>query len=247
MSQEDTILTWKSSPRQIIRAMLSLADSPHHIALGTAIGMFIGLTPTVGIQMILVVVFAGMTRRYFHFNRIAALLTVYVSNPVTMVPLYYALYWVGALFVPGSVTMDDFRAILEYEDFAGWWSTIVNLFVGIGAPLLIGTSIVATLGGLITYPLMLRAVTSYRRRADAFRHRKAAMGLPSKDPQLTDPQPSDSQLANSPLIDLHETGSQQTAPQQTAPHETAPHETAPQQSDPQPTPPASDHVPRSQN
>ncbi|MDA1014679.1 MAG: DUF2062 domain-containing protein [Planctomycetota bacterium] len=196
MPHEEQSLSWRSSPRDILRAMLSLNDSPHRIALGTAIGMFIGLTPTVGIQMILVIVFEAMTWRFFRFNRVAALLAVYVSNPVTMVPLYYALYWVGALFIPGTATMDDFRGILHYEDFAGWWSTIVELFVGIGAPLLLGTAIVATLGGLITYPVMLHAVTSFRQKAEAFRNRRAAtVSGPAKDTgaaTTTDDGPQDS-------------------------------------------------------
>ena len=142
------------SPRELLRALMQLDDTEHSIALGTAIGMFYGLTPTVGIQMIMVMVTAGLTRKLFRFNVMAALIAVYVSNPITLVPIYWMLYKVGTFFVEGNVSREQFSAILEYDGFAEWWDTIVDLFVGIGEPLLIGTAIVAIPGGLLTYPAM---------------------------------------------------------------------------------------------
>ena len=78
-------LKWWNSPRTLLRGILMLEDTPHSIALGTSIGMAIGLTPTVGIQMILVMCTAWLTHKLFHFNRVAALITVYISNPIKSV------------------------------------------------------------------------------------------------------------------------------------------------------------------
>lgn len=155
-------LKWWDSPRALLRAILMLDDTPHSIALGTAIGMLIGLTPTVGMQMILVMVTAGLTSRLFQFNRVAALITVYVSNPITIVPIYYGLYWVGTRFVPGTASREHFAQLLQYDGFAGWWEAVCGLFVDIGAPLILGTVIVAPIGGLLTYPVMLALVRSFR-------------------------------------------------------------------------------------
>lgn len=90
--------SWFSDPRQWLRAMLMLDDSSHRIALGAAIGMFIAMTPTVGIQMLLVLLLAVATRRWFRFNKVAALLMVYVSNPLTVVPIYWFSYKVGTIY-----------------------------------------------------------------------------------------------------------------------------------------------------
>lgn len=147
------IKSWLN-PQTVLRNILGINDSPHSIALGTAIGMAVGLSPTVGIQMIIIVVIALLAKPLFHFNRMAGLLTVYVSNPLTMVPIYYFLYWVGTFFVEGSVTREDFETTLQYEGFEGWWNAITGLFVEIGTPLLIGTAIVAPISGLVTYPVM---------------------------------------------------------------------------------------------
>jgi uncharacterized protein len=147
-------LRWWSSPRTLLRTILMLDDTPHSIALGTAIGMFIGLTPTVGLQMILVMVVYYLTRSLFQFNRLAALLTVYISNPITMIPMYWFNFEVGAAIVGGEVDPDDFARIFEYHGFWQWWNAVLELFVGIGWPLILGSAIVASIGGLLTYPAM---------------------------------------------------------------------------------------------
>ena len=147
-------LHWWSSPRLLLRTILMLDDSRHSIALGTAIGMFIGLTPTVGIQMLLVIVFSFLTRRLMCFNRVAALITVYVSNPLTMVPLYYCLYRVGTLFVAGNLSRERLRQILNFDGVHGWWGCLRELMIEIGTPLLIGTAILATCSAVLTYPAM---------------------------------------------------------------------------------------------
>lgn len=151
---ESSSLKWWSSPSTLLRHILMLDDTPHSIALGTTVGMFIGMTPTVGIQMILVMLFGLLVKRLFSFNRVAALITVYLSNPLTMVPIYYFNYWVGTFFVGGSVTRDEFAAILHYDGFAEWRETIVALFVDVGWPLIVGSLVVASVCAAITYPAM---------------------------------------------------------------------------------------------
>ena len=137
-----------------MRPILGLDDTHHSIALGTTVGMFIGMTPTVGVQMIIVMIVAFLTKSFFHFNRFAAMVTVYISNPVTMIPIYYLDYKVGTLFFADTHSREDFARILDHESFAEWWSTIVDLFVGIGVPLVVGSFVVSTVCASVTYPLM---------------------------------------------------------------------------------------------
>jgi hypothetical protein len=161
---DDKSLKWWSDPRTLLRHVLMLDDTPHHIAMGVAVGMFIGMTPTVGIQMILVMIFAFLSKPLFHFNRVAALITVYISNPVTMLPIYWFDYKVGTFFVERTVSRDEFQQIFEYDGFAEWWQTIVDLFVEIGWPLAAGTAVVATVSGVVSYPIILWLVRTFQRR-----------------------------------------------------------------------------------
>jgi len=135
---------------------------PHAIALGAAIGMLFGLTPTVGLQTAEVILFALVTRKLFYFNRTAALTFIYVSNPLTTAPIYYGLYWVGSYFVPGEATLEQFQQILTFDGFSGWWQALTELATDIGLPLVIGTLCVAPGAAIVTYPLTRLLLQWYR-------------------------------------------------------------------------------------
>ena len=151
-----------SSPRVVLRRLLALDDMPHAIALGAAIGMLFGLTPTVGLQTAEVILFALITRKLFYFNRAAALTFIYVSNPFTTAPIYYGLYWVGCCFVPGEATLEQFQQILTFDGFSGWWQALTELATDIGLPLAIGTLCVAPVAAISTYPLTRLLIQWYR-------------------------------------------------------------------------------------
>jgi uncharacterized protein (DUF2062 family) len=122
-------------PRAILRRILSTDDSPHAIALGAAVGMFVACTPTLGIRMAIV-----------------AILTTYLSNPVTAAPLYYFDYWIGSRFVSGSASREDFARVLDFDGFAEWWQAVHWLVIEVGTPLVVGSLIVAIAASLVTYP-----------------------------------------------------------------------------------------------
>ena len=89
----------KLSFRQMYRKLLQLDDTPHSIALGAALGMFITFTPTVGIQVLIVLILSMVVR----FNRFAAIVLIYLSNPVTIIPIYYADYVIACSFRENQV------------------------------------------------------------------------------------------------------------------------------------------------
>lgn len=153
-----------ASPRMVLRRILMLDDTHHSIALGTTIGMFIGMTPTVGIQMVLVVLFAFLTRAFLQFNRVAALLTVYISNPLTVVPIYWFNYLIGTLFVEGNASWETFKLKLGTDSALRWSEKFHWLFVEVGWPLIVGSLVVATVCSLVTYPAMLRLLAFVHNR-----------------------------------------------------------------------------------
>ncbi|PKL96087.1 MAG: DUF2062 domain-containing protein [Gammaproteobacteria bacterium HGW-Gammaproteobacteria-8] len=85
---------WLESHPRLVR-VLERAGALHidetTLARGVAVGLFIGMTPTVGIQtgMMLIAAFA------FRANFFAAFLVSNVSNPLTMAPLYYGWNQLG--------------------------------------------------------------------------------------------------------------------------------------------------------
>jgi uncharacterized protein (DUF2062 family) len=149
-----TSLAMRWSPRALLRRVLSLDDSPHAVALGTTVGVFLACTPTFGVRMLLVLLLALLTRRWIDFNRPAAMLATCLSNPVTTVPLYYFDYRVGTLFIEGTATRGDFARVLEYHGFHEWWAAARWLFVDVGTPLVVGSLLVAAIAAALTYPSM---------------------------------------------------------------------------------------------
>ena len=156
---------WWTSPRRLIRSLLALDDTPHAIALGTAIGMFVGMTPTVGLQMFLVIGIAAATRPLFHFNRVAGLITVYISNPLTIVPLYAAFYYVGTMLVDAPMTPAQFQLQFEAALDRSWLDPLRFIFTEVAWPMLAGSLLIATVTAVPTYPIVRRLVVARRQLA----------------------------------------------------------------------------------
>lgn len=157
------VIQLSSSPRQLLSSVLALDDAPHAIALGVAIGIFVGLTPTVGIQTGLILGIVFITRRFFYFNASAAMAATYVSNPFTMLPMYYFWYHLGTWFVPGNMTFVELRAALQFDGIGGWWSSMCAVGIEVGGPMFIGALLTAPIGVLIAYPVSYFVVKWARR------------------------------------------------------------------------------------
>ena len=157
----------KLSFRQMYRKLLQLDDTPHSIALGAALGMFITFTPTVGIQVLIVLILSMVVR----FNRFAAIVLIYLSNPVTIIPIYYADYVIG-LFVQGEsgLSLEEFGLLWDQSVITagevGFWGATQVLFKSLGTdviiPMFIGGGVLGGFVGVVTYPLTLSWVERYR-------------------------------------------------------------------------------------
>lgn len=128
--------------RTIYERFLKIRGRPRDIALGFALGIFIGMTPTMGIQMPIAVFFAAMLK----WSKISAAFGVWITNPFTSPFIYGFTYIVGAKVLGLKVKMT------LPEDFS--WSIVKELIEN--APVIFGAM---TIGGiLIGFPL---AILSY--------------------------------------------------------------------------------------
>ncbi|MDY6851378.1 MAG: DUF2062 domain-containing protein [Thermodesulfobacteriota bacterium] len=76
--------------------LILLPDTPHRVSLGLAVGVFVGLTPTVPFQTILAVPISRLVRG----SMIAAAIGVWITNPLT-IPLFYpAFFFLGRALTP---------------------------------------------------------------------------------------------------------------------------------------------------
>lgn len=140
---------WRLVHRRVIQPVLRLNDSPHSLALGVTMGVFVAFTPTVGIQITIVVILGTLLRA----NRIAAVAMTWISNPVTMIPMYYAYYLLG-LFVlrRDGIDREQFNELCRLGDGRSSWQFVADIFHRLGAPLWIGSLIIAVIVTVPVYP-----------------------------------------------------------------------------------------------
>lgn len=75
----------------IVRLAKEDAD-PHHVASGAAIGTFISIMPTPGVNILLCLLVAFL---YRHVNKLALFAPLVIWNPFTVILLYPASYHLG--------------------------------------------------------------------------------------------------------------------------------------------------------
>ena len=156
--------------RRAARWLLGLKGSPESIALGFAVGVFIALTPTVGAQTLLVIGAALFIR----MNLPAAYVSIWISNPLTTLPIYLFNYWVGAKILrmpPGPGWRVIKETVAQVGAAQGFWPTIRaalvaiwDLGIDVAAPLWLGSLVVATAGGVLAYFATLPLARFYRAR-----------------------------------------------------------------------------------
>jgi len=137
--------------------MMRVNDTPHHIALGFAIGIFYGLMPFVG------VIFTIVTAMIFKANKAAALIGCFVTNT-----------WMSAALILPSVRLGAklfglnweyvWRDMLKYLKMPGIKATINSLSGDVIIPSLVGFIIIALSMSVLSYFIGLFFVLEYRNR-----------------------------------------------------------------------------------
>lgn len=184
-------LSWRRIRRFLVRAN----GTPHQIAMGVAVGFFVGWLPIIGIQMAVALIFCSILR----CNPVVPLGPIWLTNPVTIVPVYGANYWVGRALVGGpplSAVAEKFKLLIPHDVTSDFWSNpplwayswvveffrnaryTVNQIAALGAemmvPLWLGSVIVGTVLAVAGYFSTRRLVTTVRDRLTRRRAQKTA-------------------------------------------------------------------------
>lgn len=111
-------------------------------AAAVALGLFVAFIPIPG-QMLL----AAILALYFRANLAISVITVWVSNPLTMPPLFYAAYVIGSWLM-----MDDTVANVPSFAFSMEWLEAEILHIW--KPFLLGSFVLGTFSALLGYFLV---------------------------------------------------------------------------------------------
>lgn len=118
---------------------MRLNASPHTVAFGFAIGIFMSFSPFLGFHLGLSGLFAWLLRA----NIAASMLGNFLGNPITYPFMWAAVYQVGALMLGNTPTLNAIdSAVLNFEVTSFW-----DVFM----PFLAGSIPVGIVAGLIFY------------------------------------------------------------------------------------------------
>jgi hypothetical protein len=147
----------------VIYRILHVDDTPHRIAFGVAIGIFIAWTPTVGFQMGLTVALAALLRA----NKAVGVPLAWITNPVTIPPVFGFNYWLGAKLLGHNYDLHQFKGFIAAAMKEGslldrlhdLWEAMWTIFW----PLWLGSIVVGLALGAISYVAVYYGVVRYRR------------------------------------------------------------------------------------
>jgi len=170
------------------RRLMRLNASPHTVALGFAIGVFMSFSPFLGLHLVLSGLFAWLLRA----NIAASMLGNFLGNPVTYPPMWMAVYGVGDYLLGSPQVVGEAASRVMGISFS-WdiflsWEVFLNFAQEIFLPFLVGSIPVGILAGLVFYIPVKQGVSRYQAsRRDRFYkiHPALAVGaMPSQTGEL---------------------------------------------------------------
>lgn len=120
----------KRTARFYYLKFIRLRGEPRYLAKGVALGVFIGITPTIPLHTILILALAFVLRT----SKISALLTsLVVSNPLTIPIQYYLSWWLGKLLFPGNLSWEKISGVIRIIEEGGSFMATVHNIAALGA------------------------------------------------------------------------------------------------------------------
>lgn len=103
---------------------MRLRGSPYSLAMGAAVGVFIGISPTVPLHTVAII---GITL-LMRVSTISALIAgAVVCNPLTMAPQYYLCWKAGNMILPDRLTWNRIQEVLIILKDSGFMESLRSI------------------------------------------------------------------------------------------------------------------------
>lgn len=167
---------WKRAASYVWHRLRRLPDTPHKIARGVGIGVFISFTPFFGLHFVLAILLSLLIRG----NALAALLATFFGNPVTFPFIAGASLTLGHWILQDNLDPAEHKSVLRlFGQAAGdfWykfkalfggasvdWSNLQDFMMQVFLPYLVGGFVPGMVLGLTGYFLTVPVITAYQKR-----------------------------------------------------------------------------------
>jgi uncharacterized protein (DUF2062 family) len=124
--------------------LMAIADTPHSIALGSAIGIFFGFTPLWSIKTLLSIAVAWICR----CNKVAAAIAVTLHDVLIFVmpAIYFAEYKIGCWTLQRPAPGHRIRFHFGLHDYLHW-----DVFLRVVWPAMVGSLFLALPSAVVVY------------------------------------------------------------------------------------------------
>lgn len=144
---------------------IRLQGDPREIARGVAIGVFIGITPTIPLHTVLILAFALLLRA----GKIAGLLaSCVVSNPLTFFFQYYFSWRIGTWLLPYDLSWERIQSVMDVVSGHGSFMNSLQALGKLGGEsiliMLTGGTILALPIAIVCYFISLSYFSSLKRK-----------------------------------------------------------------------------------
>lgn len=146
------------------RRFLKIRGTPQQVALGLALGVFVGMSPFLGFHTLIAVMLASLIK----WSKIAAGVGVFITNPFTAPLIYPITYRLGATLTGFSESF-HLKSLFQTDGLMGVLKNSPLLLVD----LLIGGVVVGLPLAAITYFMAFRVITRARAHIKARKARRA--------------------------------------------------------------------------
>lgn len=152
----------------LLNKILHADDTPHAIALGVALAVLVAFLPLVGFQTAIAIGLAAM----FHANKAVCIPIVWITNPLTLGPIYTACWALGRWIMSSPVTTRSAEVLSKLQDeqqtFRVFeldsWKNLLSRLVDLGTELWLGCAVVGIVAAVLSYFISRQGVRSYRER-----------------------------------------------------------------------------------
>lgn len=133
-------------------AIFSVKDSPKKIAISFAVGIFIGMSPILGLHTVLGLFFAWI----FRLNKFVTIIGVYITNPWTIVPIYTFATWFGAKLLG----IKEIIPSIDWNNIS--FKYLLNEMSHLLLPFVFGTTLLGLVSAITGYIIIYQAVMKSR-------------------------------------------------------------------------------------
>ena len=165
--------------------IIHVDDSPHRIALGVSLGLFTAFLPLLGLHTLIALMLAFVSRA----NKAVAILCSWISNPLTVIPIFVPCYIFGRAVVgifrdPLPADTEQVAEILSRSfSFSGmvaavsssdFWKEMAVLFGKVGLELTTGCLVLGVTFAIVFYFITYKMIIVHREKV-ARKRKKAAI------------------------------------------------------------------------